>query len=77
MKVSDLIKQLTDELNPDEEVFALVYHKGMFPDLDGSLVTDEAWNKVTDDFYRHYDDTDIYTAISSACIEESDTEEVA
>lgn len=77
MKVSELIKQLTDELNPDEEIVALIYHRAMFPDLDGSLVTDEAWNTVADDFYRHYDDTDIYTAISSACIEESDTEEVA
>ena len=73
MKVSELIKQLTDELNPDEEIIALIYHKAMFTG-GGLEITDDAWFAVADNFYKHYDDTDTYTAISSACIEEVEGE---
>lgn len=77
MKVSELVKQLTAELNPDEEIIALIYHKSMFADPDGLTLTDEGWFAVADNFYKHYDDSDIYTAISSACIDESEMEEMA
>ena len=73
MKVHELIKQLTAELNPDEEIIALIYHKAMFTG-GGLEITDDAWFAVADNFYKHYDDTDIYTAISSACIEEVEGE---
>ncbi len=76
MKVSELIKQLT-ELDQSEEIVALVYHKGMFTDLDGSLPSDEAWGRVADQFYMNYDHTELYSALSEACIDESDMEEVA
>ena len=71
MKVSELIKQLGD-LNPDEEVFALVYHKGMFPDPDGLELSTEAWNTVADLFYNKYDDSDLWSAISEECINASE-----
>ena len=74
MKVHELIKQLTNELNPDEEIIALIYHKSMFTG-GGLEITDDAWFAVADNFYKHYDDTDTYTAISSSCIDEM--EEVA
>lgn len=74
MKVHELIKQLTTELNPDEEIIALIYHKSMFTG-GGLEITDDAWFAVADNFYKHYDDTDTYTAISSSCIDEM--EEVA
>ena len=74
MKVHELIKQLTDELNPDEEIIALIYHKSMFTG-GGLEITDDEWFAVADNFYKHYDDTDTYTAISSSCIDEM--EEVA
>lgn len=74
MKVHELIKQLTAELNPDEEIIALIYHKSMFTG-GGLEITDDAWFAVADNFYKHYDDTDTYTAISSSCIDEM--EEVA
>lgn len=76
MKVSELIKQLT-ALDQSEEIVALVYHKGMFPDLDGSLLSDDAWGKVAGQFYMNYDDTELYSALSEACIDESSMEEVA
>ena len=69
MKVHELIKQLTAELNPDEEIIALIYHKSMFTG-GGLEITDDAWFAVADNFYKHYDDTDTYTAISSSCIDE-------
>lgn len=71
MKVADLIKQLS-ELNPDEEIFALVYNKEMFPDPDGLALSTDAWNKVVDTFHRHYDDSELWSAISSECIDESE-----
>ena len=74
MKVHELIKQLTDELNPDEEIIALVYHKSMFTD-GGLELTDEGWFAVADTFYKHYDDTDLFVTISSACIDESEESE--
>jgi len=73
MKVSELITRLIAELNPDEEIIALIYHKAMFTG-GGLEITDDAWFAVADNFYKHYDDTDIYTAISSACIEEVEGE---
>jgi len=75
MKVHELIKRLTDELNPDEEIIALVYHKSMFTDPYGLTLTDEGWQKVADNFYEHYDDSDTYTSISEACIDESEESE--
>lgn len=77
MKVSELITRLIAELNPDEEIIALIYHKAMFADPDGLTLTDEGWFAVADNFYKHYDDSDIYTAISSSCIDESEMEEMA
>lgn len=75
MKVSELITRLIAELNPDEEIIALIYHKAMFTG-GGLEITDDAWFAVADNFYKHYDDSDIYTAISSACIDESEMEEM-
>jgi len=49
----------------------------MFTDLDGSLPSDEAWGRVADQFYMNYDHTELYSALSEACIDESDMEEVA
>ena len=72
MKVHELITRLTAELNPDEEIIALIYHKSMFPDPDGLTLTDEAWCAVADNFYKHYDDSDTYASISEACIDESE-----
>ena len=68
MKVHELIKQLTAELNPDEEIIALIYHKSMFTG-GGLEITDDEWFAVADNFYQHYDDTDTYASTSSACIE--------
>ena len=50
MKVHELIKQLTAELNPDEEIIALIYHKAMFTG-GGLEITDDAWFAVADNFY--------------------------
>lgn len=75
MKVHELMTRLIAELNPDEEIIALIYHKSMFTDPDGLTLTDEGWFAVADNFYKHYDDTDLFMAISSACIDESEESE--
>jgi hypothetical protein len=73
MKVSELIKQLS-ELNPDEEVFALVYHRAMFPDLDGELSPEGAWNIVCEQHNKHYNDEEIYSSIVSELSEMENAE---
>lgn len=51
MKVKELIDQL-NQLNPDDSVCALVYTKSEFDfdDDDELVLTDEAWNKLCDEF---------------------------
>ena len=70
MKVHELIKQLTEELNPDEEVCVLVWDKAMFEfqDDDELFLTDEGWERVVKDFEAE-SHSNLWSAISDACMD--------
>lgn len=52
MKVSQLIKALQNNNHPDDEIIALWWEKKDFqyPEDDEMTLTDEAWNKISDEF---------------------------
>lgn len=51
MKAKELVEQL-QQFDPDEQIIALVWYKDSFEpnENDDYVLTDEAWNKVVEEF---------------------------